>query len=190
MKHAMEQATRGVYRRFSPLRGLPLFLAAFMALFLGGCETVGLPAPSWISGGESFSSVDDPTAAQAVPAAQPGSGAVNCVVGKGAARFARGWYDFEETRFTLRDAQRVNVTLRRSRSGDSMAFQGMFDSAGQKMLFCPVRSGPPDQRIPCASLYMLEDDLEAGVKRTFDIPDAVRGGGISCAYDRARLPKL
>lgn len=128
-------------------------------------------------------------AAQAVPAAQSGN-VVNCVVGKGAARFARGWYDFGETRFTLRDGQRVNVALRRSRSGDNMVFQGTLDSAGQKMLFCPVRSGPPDQRIVCASLYMLEDDLQAGVKRTFDIPDAVRGGAISCAYDRARLLKL
>jgi hypothetical protein len=166
-------------------------LPVLFCLLLTACETLGLPAPSWPSqSGGSFARVDDPMAAQAVPAAQPGSGAVNCVIGHGAARFARGWYDFQETRFTLRDDQRVNVALRRSRSGDSMVFQGVLDSAGQKMLFCPVRSGPPGQRIVCASLYMLEDDLQAGVKRTFDIPDAVRGGTISCAYDRARLLKL
>jgi len=168
-----------------------LVLPVLLCFFLTSCETLGLPAPAWpASSGGGFERVDDPMAAQAVPAAQPGSGAVNCVIGHGAARFARGWYDFEETRFTLRDTQRVNVTLRRSRSGDSMAFQGVFDSAGQKMLFCPVRSGPPDQRIICASLYMLDDDLQAGIKRTFDIPDAVRGGTISCAYDRARVLKL
>ncbi|MDP2205080.1 MAG: hypothetical protein Q8K65_02115 [Alphaproteobacteria bacterium] len=168
-----------------------LILPVLLCFFLTSCETLGLPAPSWpSSSGGGFARVDDPMAAQAVPAAQPGSGAVNCVVGHGAARFTRGWYDFEETRFTLRDEQRVNVALRRSRSGDSMMFQGVLDNAGQKILFCPVRSGPPDQRIICASLYMLEDDLQAGVKRTFDIPDAVRGGTISCAYDRARLLKL
>lgn len=168
-----------------------LVLPVLFCLFLAACETLGLPTPSWpLQSDGGFARVDDPMAAQAVPAAQPGSGAVNCVLGHGAARFARGWYDFEETRFTLRDDQRVNVVLRRSRSGDSMAFQGVLDSAGQKMLFCPVCSGPPGQRIVCASLYMLEDDLQAGVKRTFDIPDAVRGGTISCAYDRARLLKL
>jgi len=170
---------------------LRLILPALFFMLLSGCETLGLPTPSWpSSGGGEYARIEDPMAAQAVPAAQPGSGAVNCVVGKGAARFTRGWYDFEETHFTLRDGLRVNVGLRRSKSGDSMVFQGTLDSAGQKMLFCPVRSGPPDQRIICASLYMLEDDLQAGVKRTFDIPDAVRGGTISCAYDRARLLKI
>jgi hypothetical protein len=178
-------------KRLLRSRGACRALALALCLVLPACETLGLPAPAWPSAGDGgYARLDDPVAAQAVPAARPGSGAVNCVVGKGAARFARGWYDFDETRFTLRDDLRVNVALRRSKGGESMVFQGMLDSTGQKMLFCPVRTGPPDQRIICASLYMLEDDLQAGVKRTFDIPDAVRGGTISCAYDRARLLKL
>ncbi|MBW7910797.1 MAG: hypothetical protein H3C49_05920 [Alphaproteobacteria bacterium] len=170
------------------LLAAPLFVCM---LLVAGCETVGLPMPSWPSRTADYQVVDDPMAAQAVPAAQPGSGAVNCTVGKGAARFNRGWYDFDEAKFTLRDSQRVNVTLRRrGAQQDTMAFQGVFDTAGQKMLFCPIRSGPPDQRIVCGSLYMLEDDLQMGVKRTFDIPDAIRGGTISCAFDRAKMPKL
>lgn len=187
----MNQSNACILRRsWAPLRRM--ILPVLLCFLLTACETLGLPAPAWPSGsdGGGYDRIDDVTAAQAVPAARPGSGAVNCVVGKGAARFARGWYDFEETRFTLRDDQRVNVALRRSKSGDSMVFQGVLDNGGQKMLFCPVRTGPPGQRIICASLYMLEDDLQSGVKRTFDIPDAVRGGTISCAYDRARLLKL
>ena len=170
-----------------------LWAAPFLVcLLLTGCNTTGLSLPSW--GGASrapdYHMVDDPVAAQAAPAAQAAAGAVNCIVGKGAARFARGWYDFDEAYFPLRDSQRVNVTLRRRGTQDSMAFQAVFDTDGQKMLFCPIRSGPPGQRIVCASRYMLEDDLQAGVKRTFDIPDAVRGATISCAFDRAKMPKI
>jgi len=170
------------------------FLAVpfLVCMLLTGCETTGLSLPSWTSSSRApdYHMVDDPVAAQAAPAAQSGPGAVNCMVGKGAARFARGWYDFDEAYFPLRDGQRVNVTLRRRGAQDTMAFQAVFDTAGQKMLFCPIRSGPPGARIVCASLYMLEDDLQAGVKRTFDIPDGVRGATISCAVDRAKMPKI
>ena len=68
--------------------------------------------------------------------------------------------------------------------------QGIFDASGQKLIFCPVIDGPPDKKVTCASLYALEDDLNAGIKRSFDIPDAVRGADISCARNAKDLQKL
>lgn len=71
-----------------------------------------------------------------------------------------------------------------------MTVQAFFDRSGQKMVFCPVVDAPPGQRIACASLYALDEDLHDGIKRTFDIPDAVRGGAITCAYEQKKLKKL
>lgn len=109
---------------------------------------------------------------------------------KGAARFARGWFDFKETSFVLNDAQGADVTLTRASGNDKMKFRGIYDGAGQKMVFCPVVQGPPGTRVDCASLYVLEDDLTAGIRRTFDVPDGIRGGVITCAYDGKNLRKL
>ena len=78
-----------------------------------------------------------------------------------------------------------------------MTIQALFDGSGQKVIFCPflIKSGPntpppPDQRISCSSLYALDDDLHDGIKRTFDIPAAVRGGAITCAYEEEHLRSL
>jgi hypothetical protein len=71
-----------------------------------------------------------------------------------------------------------------------MTIQALFDGDGQKLIFCPFLNVAPDQRISCSSLYALEDDLQAGIKRTFDIPSAVRGGSITCAYTQENLRSL
>lgn len=161
--------------------GLAVLLCG--VLLLGGCSAAEMPAV--------FSGAFGQTAAGAsAQAGQSDLPAVSCVAGKGAARFKNGWYDFDDAAFVLRDGERVNITLKSKRGGNVTAFQGVLDKAGQKMVFCPVRSGPPDQRILCGSLYALDDDLDAGIKRTFDIPDAVRGATISCATERSHLLKL
>ena len=48
----------------------------------------------------------------------------------------------------------------------------------------------PSQRISCTSLYALEEDLQDGIKRTFDIPSVLRGGAITCAYSQEKLRPL
>jgi len=159
-----------------------------LCLLLGGCETLGLSTLKWP--GEGYGRLDSGVAAVAVPAMPVSTARVHCMVGTGAARFAAGWYEFEDARFVLTDYERVNIMLKRKKGKDTMSFQGVLDSAGQKMVFCPVRDGPPDARITCASLYVLEDDLDLGIRRTFDIPDAARGSHISCAYDPKNLKKL
>lgn len=169
---------------------LRLLLPFVMCGMLAGC---GASMPGWGGGSSSHSYEQAGMQQQTRPAGQTGgssNAAVHCMVGQGAARFARGWYPYEDVRFTLRDDQRVNVSLRQRKGSDSMVFQSVFDVNGQKILFCPVRKGPPGQRIVCASLYMLEDDLASGIKRTFDIPDGVQGATISCAYDRRKMLPL
>ncbi len=158
-------------------------------LFLSACEAMHLPANLWATQGADHTYNAGTTAAPA-PAATTGA-PVSCLAGHGAAHFdSNGWHDFSDASFTLRDGERVNVILRSKRGGHSAAFQGLYDRAGQKMLFCPVRTGAPDERILCGSLYALEDDLQFGIKRTFDVPDAIMGATISCASDRKRLMKL
>jgi hypothetical protein len=164
-----------------------LFSVSLLCLLLTGCENMDMASMPW---GGGFQRIDGGLAADAAPDMPENANRVHCAVAKGAARFGKGWYEFDEARFVLRDAERVNIALKRRKSGDGMLFQGVLDNEGQKMVFCPVRDGPPDQRIICASLYVLPDDLDMGIKRTFDIPDAMRGGAITCAYNKNKLRKL
>jgi hypothetical protein len=170
--------------------------AALFCLALAGCtqdQLASLRLPSWAGEGasgqtqEAYPPLDSSAAVAAAPV---GTHAVQCKVGLGSARFSAGWYDFDVTTFALVDGQAVNVPLRHGNSKDVMTFQGVFDDSGQRMVFCPVISGPPGKRVACSSLYMLDDDLTAGIRRTFDIPDAVRGATITCAFDPAHFAKL
>lgn len=149
---------------------------------------MGMSSLKWPGGG--YGQLDNGVAVVAAPTLPVSDARVHCAVGTGSARFARGWYEFADSRFVLTDHTRVNIVLKRKKSGDTMSFQGVLDNAGQKMVFCPVREGPPGKRITCASLYVLEDDLNLGIRRTFDIPDAARGSHITCAFDPKNLQKL
>ena len=113
-----------------------------------------------------------------------------CQVGRGSAIFGQEWYDFDDALFAMHQGARTNVKLTRLHSNNEMRIQALFDGSGQKMIFCPIINGDPSQRISCASLYALEEDLHEGIKRTFDIPAAVRGAIITCAYTRESLPSL
>lgn len=113
-----------------------------------------------------------------------------CKAGRGAIQLGRGWDDFSDTLFILYPGERTNVTLPNIHKTASLAIQAFFDHEGQKIIFCPVVEGPPDQRIACASLYALDADLNEGIKRTFDIPSALSGGSITCAYQLTKLRKL
>lgn len=163
-------------------------LALPLCFLLAGCEAMGMSSIHWPGSG--YGQLDSGVAAVAAPTLPVSDARVHCAVGTGSARFAKGWYEFDDSRFVLTDHTRVNIVLKRKKSKDTMSFQGVLDNAGQKMVFCPVRDGPPGKRITCASLYVLEDDLNLGIRRTFDIPDAARGSHISCAYDPKNLKKL
>jgi len=113
-----------------------------------------------------------------------------CKVGHGEALFGLHWYAFSETAFALYRGSYVNITLSRLQGMGGMNIQALFDNGGQKLIFCPVVNALPGQRIPCSSLYAMEDDLNDGIKRTFDIPNALRGSAITCAYQQANLKSL
>lgn len=126
----------------------------------------------------------------AATAPSPESPPLYCMIGRGSALFGKDWYDFADTRFSLIRGEHTNVKISRIRSSDEMTIQAFFDGNGQKLIFCPFLDVPPDQPISCNSIYALEDDLQDGIKRTFDIPSAVRGGGITCAYSPEKLRPL
>ncbi|MBI1214776.1 MAG: hypothetical protein GC185_03030 [Alphaproteobacteria bacterium] len=163
-----------------------LICPLFACLLVAGCSHM----PSFGFMGPKYQPLDSDVAAMAAPAAPGGTRKLYCKVGNGSAHFGKKWRDYDSDDFLLAQGRRVNVTLTEKKGGETMAFQGYFDDAGQKMIFCPVVSGPPDKRIPCASLYALDDDLSLGIKRTFDIPGAVRGANITCAFRREKLRKL
>jgi len=178
---------------------LPLALSLAAVLSLGGCDgmtMLGRNAPP------KYKTLDSGVAAMAAPgtpapgpAGREDGGAggarrLYCRVGNGSAHFGRHWYDYDSDDFLLEQGTRVTVTLTARKGKGTMSFVGFFDDAGQKMIFCPVVKGPPDKRIPCTSLYALDDDLALGIRRTFDLPHAVRGANITCAFRRDKLRKL
>jgi hypothetical protein len=115
---------------------------------------------------------------------------VYCKAGRGSALFGHTWYDFQDTSFRLFRGERVDIQIPRKNETEAMTIQGLFDENGQKMVFCPVLDVPAGHRIACTSIYMLEDDLQSGIKRTFDIPNAIRGAAITCAYMQENLKSL
>lgn len=125
--------------------------------------------------------------------AAPGAAAegpfLYCRVMNGGARFENGWKNFKPRDFTLPVQTRLHVALSPVRGAGEMLLQAYYDEAGQKMIFCPVVEGPPGKKVACASLYVLQDDLEMGVKRTLDVPRAVQGANISCALDVEKIKK-
>lgn len=115
-----------------------------------------------------------------------GARPVLCRVQKGFAQFDSGLKEFSPADFAVWPKGRTNVTLNASGffSAGAFTFQGYFDDAGQKLIFCPFVQGPLDKKIACSSIYALEDDFEEGIKRTFDIPKMIQGGQITCAYSK------
>jgi len=124
------------------------------------------------------------------PPATPDTPPLYCNIGRGSALFGRDWYDFSDVLFTLQRGEPANVKVTRVHSTQQMTIQALFDGKGQKLIFCPFLNVGEGERISCSSLYALDDDLQAGIKRTFDIPSAVRGGSITCAYAQENLKSL
>ncbi|HYD19342.1 MAG TPA: hypothetical protein VEF76_12775 [Patescibacteria group bacterium] len=166
-----------------------LLLAFLLPLALGGCDRLPDLA-QYFQPKPQYKTLDSEVASLAAPAPAAAGSSLYCTVGRGSAKFGRNWKDFSDTQFRLTPQSRANVALPAKKGGEEMAFQAMFDLEGQKLLFCPVVQGDPDDKVACASIYALDDDLQAGIKRTFDIPDAVRGGAITCAYKTENLKKL
>lgn len=123
----------------------------------------------------------------ATVAESPDAPPLYCKVGRGEALFGQGWHDFNDTLFTLHKGSRTPIKISRIRNAAQMKIEVFFDSSGQKLVFCPFIKAAPNQRISCTSLYALEDDLKDGIRRTFDIPSALRGGVITCAYEQSKL---
>ena len=113
-----------------------------------------------------------------------------CKVVRGSALFGKNWYAFKNSMFSLRQGDRTSIQITSIRNKEEMEIQVFFDKCGQKLLFCPVTEVTPDQLISCASLYALKEDLHQGIKRTFNIPDAVRDGTIACAFLQEKLKAL
>ena len=105
-----------------------------------------------------------------------------CEVDSGNAKYQQGWYDFKSTKFAIAKGEKLRIEMPRKRGEGSAYFLGRFDANGQKLVFCPYIEVAEGQKIPCASFYTLEEDLEIGIRRTFDVPKAVRGGYLSCKY--------
>lgn len=168
---------------WSPKTVIPLILL----LTLGGCN--GMPDFSGMMGPK-FKPLDSEVAAMAAPEPVGQGKSLYCVAGRGNAHFTKSWLPLADTEFRLTPMSRANVPLKPAKGDGRASIQAMFDLDGQRIVFCPLKDGPPDERVSCSSIYALEDDLQAGIKRTFDIPEAVSGASISCAYEREHLQKL
>lgn len=140
--------------------------------------------------GPNYEPMTNEVAVLAAPTGNPNALPLYCKAGQGTARFKSGWANFSEASFILGEGQRMPVVLRESSGRGTAALMGYFDRAGQKILFCPQVSASSGGKIACASLYALDEDLNMGIRRTFDVPDMVVSGQITCAYDKRHLKKL
>ncbi len=125
------------------------------------------------------------------PVVQPDTPPLYCRAGRGSAHFKDSWYDYRDTTFTLYDGVPAPITLTAVHSARIMTLQALFDKKGQRLLFCPTPDTAHGQ-VTCDSIYALQADLYAGIKRTFDVPAVERDGDITCAYtlDHLRSFKL
>lgn len=120
------------------------------------------------------------TASSTALQSRPHGPAVSCAVFDGQAQFPSGWFPLQKAEFKIRRGETDSFTLR-SKKNESRAIYVRFDPDGQKMVFCPeTEEAGKGTRIPCYSIYALEDDFDAGIKRTFDVPKAVRGSEMTC----------
>jgi len=166
-----------------PLAALLLFCLSQMTAcipYMGLTEEAGKPQTVEIS----------PVELPPQTAERSGSPPLYCKAGRGTGLFQNDWHDLSDTLFALHPGERVNIKISRLHGTEEMTIQALFDRDGQKLIFCPMIDAPPDQRVACASLYALDDDLQEGIKRTFDIPHALRDGVIICAYQQKKLRKL
>jgi hypothetical protein len=168
-------------------RRLPIrtILALSVALSLSGCGEMPFGAQ-----GQQYHPLDSEVAQMAAPQAPQAAPPLYCRIGRGDAHFAKGWSPYVDPSFTLAPDARVTIPIASAKGVASVQMLGIFDTQGQKLIFCPFVDGPPDKRVACTSLYALDDDLKAGIKRTFDVPAALRGAEITCAYDQKALQKL
>jgi hypothetical protein len=161
--------------------------AVFSLLLLSACA--GSPDMDFL--GPRYDPVTADIARAAAPAPVRKTRPLYCAVANGTAHIGKAWLGFARADFTLSRDLPVNVTLYpRKAGGEGLTFQGIFEPEGQKMVFCPVVHAAPGTRISCFSLYALDEDLQAGIKRTFDIPNAVQGAFVTCAYNKSALKKL
>ena len=113
-----------------------------------------------------------------------------CKIGRGTVLFGRKWYSFKDSSFSIRQGERTRIKITGKRNKKEREIQVFFDECGQKMLFCPVTNAAPGQLISCASMYALKEDLEQGIKRTFNVPSVIRDGTISCAFLQEKMKSL
>ena len=155
-----------------------------LPLFLGLSACVGAeirPLSEWsVFNRTSSAPAARQTGTSAGVKLRPYGPAVACTVFDGQAQFPSGWFPLQKAEFKIRRGEINNFTLR-SKKNESRAIYVRFDPDGQKMVFCPeTEEAGRGTRIPCYSIYALEDDFDAGIKRTFDVPKAVRGSEMTC----------
>jgi len=162
--------------RFSLLCFLSLF-------FVGSCQMASQNKNDDVLGGSHFELLNLGTLKKSR------GKTLQCVVELGSAQFQKGWYDFEPSEFKIKNGERLKIELVRKKKSEKSYILGRFERDKQKLVFCPYLNVAKDQKVPCASYYALEDDFEHGIRRTFDVPKAVRGGTLRCGYNQAG-PKI
>lgn len=159
-------------------------------LLLTGCGNIPFLSKLQQPQQQQFHPLDSEVAQMAAPEGPAPANQLYCRIGRGDAHFGKAWSPYTDAVFRLAPGARVTVPLARKKGVENVDIMGFFDAEGQKLIFCPVVEGPPDKRVACTSLYALDEDLNAGIKRTFDVPAAIRGGEITCAYEEKKLQKI
>lgn len=154
--------------------GAGVFLG-FLTLLTGCVAPAPLPvAPAPLPAPEQPAAPPAPETAEVLPPPAP----LSCEISRGEALINNAWSSYTPARFILPPGMPVTVTL--PGPGGSLPLRAQMDPDGQKILFCPLKTAAPGEKIPCASFYALDDDLAAGIRRTFDVAGAVQGAILGC----------
>lgn len=105
-----------------------------------------------------------------------------CHVKDGTAKIGNTWQEFAPVTFRMEQGLQTNIPLRKQGmfAKDSLIVAARFEDSGQRLVFCPQMNVADGGRIPCSTLYALEDDYQLGFKRTFDLEGALISSEITC----------
>lgn len=121
----------------------------------------------------------------------PPAGDVYCMIGHGTAMIDGQWRAYDPTGFVLPgNGMMSSVRIDAARGSGFATMRAYYDEPGQKMIFCPTVTRASDGVIDCASHYAMNEDLRDGIKRTFEVPNGVMSGHISCGYHQDSLLQL
>jgi hypothetical protein len=170
------------------MRGIVLLPLLLLLLLLAACDPASLRLPSVFKQPMGLS-VKQQDAETAAVHPTGGKNSVHCRVSGGSGKIGGRLQPLAPADFMLTEEGSRTVHLYPRKGNGAVALEGWANRDRQQLVFCPApeAGAAPTQKLSCAAFYVLDDDLAAGIKRTFDVPRTIEGASLTCANSPDRL---